>query len=224
MAVYLVDYENVHDAGIAGITKLTVNDKVVIFCSNNTKSVTMDTHISIVQSKAKIDHIKTAKTAKNYLDFQLSTMLGYLIGKGEKGPYYIISKDTGFDSVVDYWKSNSVTIKRQNQIESEKKTKSQDATKTQTLDEKSVADVTNVQVSEKLSETKKKKFRDVIKKAKIKLEGADYTKIYKSVMGAGKASEYKALLDEQFKDKKIAAKIYEHTQPLAVEYINANKQ
>jgi len=244
MAVYLIDYENVHDAGIVGIAKLTANDKVTIFCSANTKSLAMDTHISIVESKAKIEHIKTAKTAKNYLDFQLSTKLGYMIGKGEKGPYYIISKDTGFDSVVDYWQANSITIKRQEQIEPEKKTKAQNSKKTAapavtvvsaapaiTSDKNAtVESIVSDSIAskptsngDKLPETRKKKFRDAIKKAKIKLEGADYTKIYKSVMSAGKASEYKAHLDEQFKDKQIAEKIYVHTQMLAVEYINANK-
>ena len=49
-----------------------------------------------------IEYIETHKVAKNYLDFQLATYLGFLIGKGEKGPVYIISQDTGFDSIVDF--------------------------------------------------------------------------------------------------------------------------
>lgn len=216
MALYLVDYENVHDTGVVGVEKLTANDKVILFCSANTKTISMDTHISIAESKAVIEHIKTTKTAKNYLDFQLSTMLGYLIGKGEKGPCYIISKDTGFDSVIDYWENKSVTVKRQEQISCEKKSKSQET-------KCSVDTASNVGIDVKLPETKKKKIREALKKAGINIEGANYTKIYKSILGAKKASEYKSLLDEQFKDAKRADAIYKYTQVIACDYFKDMK-
>ena len=38
----------------------------------------------MMASKAAIEYIETHKVAKNYLDFQLATYLGFLIGKGEK--------------------------------------------------------------------------------------------------------------------------------------------
>ena len=112
MAVYFVDYENVHDAGLEGIGALTKEDRVVIFYGINIKSIPFDRHIEIMNSKAEIEYIKTDKVAKNYLDFQLATYLGYVIGVGEKAPIYIISKDTGFDSIVDYWSKQNINISR----------------------------------------------------------------------------------------------------------------
>lgn len=38
----------------------------------------------MMASKAAIEYIETHKVAKNYLDFQLATYLGFLIGKGKK--------------------------------------------------------------------------------------------------------------------------------------------
>ena len=104
MGIYLVDYENVHNDGVTDIQKLSASDRVVIFYGDSIKSIPFETHVEMMASKAAIEYIETHKVAKNYLDFQLATYLGFLIGKGEKGPVYIISQDTGFDSIVDFWR------------------------------------------------------------------------------------------------------------------------
>ena len=116
MALYFVDFENVHDSGINGVTSLTGDDEILIFYSMKSEHMSFDTHVSIMQSEAKVKYIKLRRSAKNYLDFQLVTHLGFVIGSGQPGPYFIISKDTGYDSVVDYWKDHGVTILRQPSI------------------------------------------------------------------------------------------------------------
>ena len=112
MAMYLIDYENVHDAGLDGVASLSEDDSVVIFYGVKIKAIPFDRHIEIMNSKAQVEYIKTEKIAKNYLDFQLSTYLGYILGLGLKGEVYVVSKDTGFDSLVDFWKGRNVTIDR----------------------------------------------------------------------------------------------------------------
>ena len=116
MALYLVDFENVHDSGISGVTNLTENDDIFIFYSVKSEHMSFDTHVSIMKSAARVKYIKLRRSAKNYLDFQLVTHLGYLIGSGQPGPYFIISKDTGYDSALDYWKDHGVTVTRQPSI------------------------------------------------------------------------------------------------------------
>lgn len=108
MGIYLVDYENVHNDGVTDIQKLSASDRVVIFYGDSIKSIPFETHVEMMASKAAIEYIETHKVAKNYLDFQLATYLGFLIGKGEKGPVYIISQDTGFDSIVDFWRGRNI--------------------------------------------------------------------------------------------------------------------
>jgi len=44
MNYFLIDYENVHVAGFEGITKLTDNDCVVIFYSENADTMTFGLH------------------------------------------------------------------------------------------------------------------------------------------------------------------------------------
>ena len=83
MGIYLVDYENVHNDGVTDIQKLSASDRVVIFYGDSIKSIPFETHVEMMASKAAIEYIETHKVAKNYLDFQLATYLGFLIGKGE---------------------------------------------------------------------------------------------------------------------------------------------
>lgn len=127
MAIYFVDYENVHDEGLKGIAQLKSNDRVVVFYSNNIKNIPFDLHVEISKSSAEVEYIKTNKTAKNYLDFQLASYLGYCIGKGYTNEVYIISKDTGYDSVVDLWKNRGISANRLTGIVATEKTKSRTA-------------------------------------------------------------------------------------------------
>ena len=112
MGIYLVDYENVHNDGVTDIQKLSASDRVVIFYGDSIKSIPFETHVEMMASKAAIEYIETHKVAKNYLDFQLTTYLGYLVGQTDVKEYYVISKDSGYDSVIDFWNPDRERGKR----------------------------------------------------------------------------------------------------------------
>ena len=103
MCVYLIDYENVGMKGLNGIGQLSENDKVYIFYGKNAGSVSFETLEQIINSPAKVNCLRALKSAKNYLDFQLVTFSGFLVAHLDDKEYKIISKDTGFDAVVDFW-------------------------------------------------------------------------------------------------------------------------
>lgn len=124
--LYLVDYENVSNAGLIGINQLSANDLVIIFYGAQVNSIPYEPHIAITDSAANIEQMKAEKTAKNYLDFQLTTYLGYKLGQNSYSEIYVISKDSGFDAVVDFWSQRGHSIKRQEAIVvTEKPAKSQ---------------------------------------------------------------------------------------------------
>jgi hypothetical protein len=107
--VYLIDYENVKN--LTGIQELNKTDTVIIFYTENAKSLTFEDHINIKNAAVEIDY-KKVTTGKNALDFQLSSYLGFLIGQG-RTEFCIISKDQGFDSVISFWKNEkNISIKR----------------------------------------------------------------------------------------------------------------
>jgi hypothetical protein len=125
MSIYLIDFENVHYDGLSGILNLNEDDEVYIFYSDNGKRLTFELHEQIMQSRAKFYYYKAAVGGKNALDHQLSTYLGFLVGKKEDiKKYYIVSKDQGFRHLMTFWKSanlglemnlvDSIKISRQN--------------------------------------------------------------------------------------------------------------
>ena len=61
MRLYLVDYENVSDAGLVGVDQLSGNDIVVIFYGSKVKSVAYESLIAITSSSANIEHVKAEK-------------------------------------------------------------------------------------------------------------------------------------------------------------------
>ena len=50
---YLIDFENVSSEGLAGVTSLTPEDRVIIFYSANSSRMTLRAHQQIVASTAE---------------------------------------------------------------------------------------------------------------------------------------------------------------------------
>ena len=112
MAVYLIDYENVHYAGWEGIEHLTKEDEVILFYSENASTIPMDLHIKVATSGARLRYIHVEKTGKNYLDFQLSALSGYLVAESGQEEFVVVSKDTGFNVIVDFWNQQDFLDKK----------------------------------------------------------------------------------------------------------------
>ena len=103
MKIYLVDFENVKSKGLQGIDNLTETDTVIIFYSENSDTINFEMHQKVLTSKADIEYFKVNVGGKNALDFQLSTLLGYLVAKDTYTNIFIISNDRGFDFLHDFW-------------------------------------------------------------------------------------------------------------------------
>ena len=107
MNYFLVDYENVNVSGFNGVSKLTENDVVVIFNSENAQTLTFGMHRRINESKAEIKFQKVNVNEKNALDFQLCAYLGFLIrdkinDENVENIYYIVSNDKSYSVLQDY--------------------------------------------------------------------------------------------------------------------------
>ena len=104
MNYFLVDYENVNISGLNGISKLTADDVVIIFYSENAETLTFGMHRKLNESKAEIKFQKVTVKEKNALDFQLCTYLGFLIRDtmSEENNYFIVSNDKSFSVLPNY--------------------------------------------------------------------------------------------------------------------------
>lgn len=105
---FLVDFENVKSAGLVGLEQLSAADEVVVLYSANSNTISFEMHQKILQSPACVDYYQIRRGGKNSLDFQLSSLLGYLLGTGAYSHLYVVSNDAGFDVLRDFWTSDFV--------------------------------------------------------------------------------------------------------------------
>jgi|InofroStandDraft_1065614.scaffolds.fasta_scaffold23833_4 hypothetical protein len=110
MTYYLIDYENTGESGLNGLTELESSDEVVIFYSENADKMSFDLHRKLQECRALIEFRKIATGKKNALDFQLAAYLGYLMAKEENGRFCIVSKDLGYEVLLDFWKGKNIQL------------------------------------------------------------------------------------------------------------------
>ncbi len=101
--LFLVDFENVGNAGMKGCDSLNAQDYLIVFYSEAKKHMEQRIMESIVASGCKFEICKLRKTGKNALDFYIASKLGELIGRGCEDIAVVVSNDGGFQSVRDYW-------------------------------------------------------------------------------------------------------------------------
>ena len=100
--VFLVDYENTSIRGLYGISCLTGNAKVVVFCSTPViQRAVEDVLYAYKQQGIEIGTFILIKQGKNALDFMISTYLGYEVNAKIDKEIYIISGDHGYGSAVE---------------------------------------------------------------------------------------------------------------------------
>lgn len=101
--IFLVDCENV------GYKNLDIlNNQLVFYFTSNTK------HVTIVNENEREVHMNH-RYQKNALDNLIIMKLGFFIRHyGKSIAYHIISKDRGFDTIIDYLESEGVLVKRHN--------------------------------------------------------------------------------------------------------------
>lgn len=96
---YLIDFENVHNDGIANIESMTKEDHVHIFSTQNATNIRGDIFWLNGDIKSHLVPIR-----KQSLDMHLVSYLGYLLGiHGKDCNYVIISKDKDYDNIVKFW-------------------------------------------------------------------------------------------------------------------------
>jgi hypothetical protein len=110
---YLIDSENV---GSTWISLLNRDEKFELFIcvTENAKSLNFSLLKELIDEHRYKINIIECKPGKNSLDFYLSSYLGWLIGKNRHSSYIVVSQDTGYDSVIEYWNKEGYDVKRIN--------------------------------------------------------------------------------------------------------------
>lgn len=160
---YLVDYENVHSDGLSGCGELGNTDHIVIFFTQNARNIDMSEISDHGGAELKMIEVSAGKQSA---DMHIGSYLGYLAGKqGKNCNVVIVSKDTGFNNVIAFWKEKTgIKVSRAQQIKKK-------ATQKESANSKQQA---------------------VPKKTTTKISGAEKTKLNMEVMQAVRHAEYPA--------------------------------
>ncbi len=110
--LFLVDYENVGNAGMKGCDYLDAQDHLIVFYSEAKKHMEQRCLEDITASGCTFEICKLCKAGKNALDFYIASRLGELIGEGYEGIAVVVSNDGGFGAVRDYWEYRAVHKRR----------------------------------------------------------------------------------------------------------------
>ncbi|MDO4499941.1 MAG: PIN domain-containing protein [Erysipelotrichaceae bacterium] len=202
---YLIDTENV---GSTWIDLLASHKKMDLhlFVTENAKNLNFSLLHEITENKNKNKYtIHDCKIGKNSLDFYLSSYLGYLIGKNANSEYVIVSQDTGYDNVIEFWTNKGFKIsridtkpaaKKKENTNKKKKTETQPAKPKETKKE----EVKKESTPKKKTSTKKKETKLVFLSNKLPEKNSVEVEKVKNILDSvkSKASNdvYVALVKE----------------------------
>ena len=98
---YLVDFENVHEAGLYGMDLLGQEDNVYILHTSSCDRIPLWIFDN-VQAWIRVVPVPPGNQS---LDMHLVSLLGYLIGKEEDSEtrYVIISGDKDYQNIIEFW-------------------------------------------------------------------------------------------------------------------------
>lgn len=109
---YYVDSENVGDFWIdLFLEESEAESEFLVFYTNNSPRIDYEHAIALKNSQKSPTFIKCYE-GNNGLDFQLVSLLGYNLRDGSSDELIIVSKDTGYDAVIAFWKDHDKNIIR----------------------------------------------------------------------------------------------------------------
>jgi hypothetical protein len=110
----LVDFENVPNIDLNSI-----KDKIFyikIFIGTNQTKIPVELVLKSQELGGQVEWVQINGSGKNALDFHIAFVLGRLTQKDPDAFFHIISKDTGFDPLIAYLKSQKILCKRSDDI------------------------------------------------------------------------------------------------------------
>lgn len=110
----LIDFENVQPERLAVLAK--DHFKILVFVGANQSKLAFETVSVIQQLGDKAQYIKIAGSGPNALDFHIAFYIGQLAASDPTGFFHIISKDKGFDPLIQHLKDKKIFAARTEQV------------------------------------------------------------------------------------------------------------
>jgi len=106
----LIDYENVQPSSLAGLE--AEHFRVLIFIGASQSKLTFEIAAAVQKLGPRAEYVKIAGNGSNALDFHIAFHIGHLAAQDPTGFFHIISKDTGFDPLIQHLRERKVSVSR----------------------------------------------------------------------------------------------------------------
>jgi hypothetical protein len=110
----LIDYENVHPKNLELLESSLF--KVFVFVGQNQAKIPFDLADSMQLLGKDARYIKITGNGQNALDFHIAYYIGELAANEPDAYFHIISKDKGFDPLIQHLKSRKIRVQREQDI------------------------------------------------------------------------------------------------------------
>ena len=110
----LIDYENVQPEALSVLD--AEHFKVIVFVGASQTKITFESASALQRMGNKAEYIKVSGNGSNALDFHIAYYIGQLAAKDPTAYFHIISKDTGFDPLIQHLKTKKVFAARSRDV------------------------------------------------------------------------------------------------------------
>lgn len=136
----LIDYENVQPTALAVLDQ--EHFKIIVFLGASQAKITFEVASALQPMGARAEYVKISGNGSNALDFHIAFYVGQLVACEPDAYFHIISKDSGFDPLIQHLKSKKVRACRWRDVADIPLVKAAGAT---SLTEKVAVIITNLQ-------------------------------------------------------------------------------
>lgn len=110
----LIDFENVQPTSLAGLD--ADHFRVLVFVGANQNKLSFETAAALQRLGSRAEYVKISGSGSNALDFHIAFHIGHLAAQDENAFFHIISKDTGFDPLIQHLKERKVYAARSKEV------------------------------------------------------------------------------------------------------------
>ena len=111
----LIDYENVQPESLAELDE--DHFKIMVFVGASQTKLSFEFASAMQRFGSRAEYIKIVSNGSNALDFHIAYYIGSISNQDPTGCFHIISKDTGFDPLIQHLKTKKIPVVRSRLIE-----------------------------------------------------------------------------------------------------------
>ena len=106
----LIDYENVQPIALAALNQEHI--RIILFVGAVQSKIPFEVAAALQPFGTRVEYVKITGNGPNALDFHIAFYIGKLAASTPDAFFHIISKDTGFDPLIQHLKSQKIMARR----------------------------------------------------------------------------------------------------------------